>query len=109
MKKMANMSEMAERMLGCRIAVATEDDPISAQIEAAFRGHRKSPELTVAQAIVLAQGRKALNGDKSAAEFLQRLTGGADGMADEPATIRVQLRSSDGNVMEGWDDAKNAQ
>lgn len=96
MKKTANMADVAERLLGCRIALPTDDDPMGACMEAALRGHRKTTGFTVAQAIVLAQGRKALNGDKSAAEFLQRLTAGAADASDAPMVIRVQMREAGG-------------
>lgn len=100
MKKAARMAEMAEQILGYRVELPEEDDPMRAQIEAAFRKHRKSPGITVAQAIVLAQARKALNGDKNAAEFLQRLADGSIDVSDGPEVIRVQLRDGAGQTME---------
>ena len=94
MKKAARMAEMAEQILGYRVELPEEDDPMRAQIEAAFRKHRKSPGITVAQA------RKALNGDKNAAEFLQRLADGSIDVSDGPEVIRVQLRDGAGQAME---------
>lgn len=66
-------------------------------------GRRKDDgTLTVAQAIVLAIGRKALDGDKTAAEYLQKLADQAadrrklEKPSDEGKTI-IRVRLVDGN------------
>ena len=91
--KEGNLPETAQKLLGRRIPLGqlesgqTAAQALSAQTHAA--GHRG--EVTLAQAIVLAMSKRALDGDRGAAEFLMKL---ADRTADA-----AQAGSDDGNVV----------
>ena len=96
--KNGSLQTVAERVLTRRVSKAflSEPEKLLTQLQAqVYSGKAENQTVTVAQAIVLALGRKALDGDKTAAEYLQRL---ADQAADEGNTeatrdlvIRVRM------------------
>ncbi len=104
-QKNGSLQEVAARMLGRRVRREKLAVPAEAAEELVGQlvGRRKDDgTLTVAQAIVLAIGRKALDGDKTAAEYLQKLADQAgdrkksEKPPDEGKTI-IRVRLVDGN------------
>lgn len=103
-----SLQEVAARMLSRRI----QRDKLGAAAEAVeaiagqLTGRRKDDgTLTVAEAIVLAIGRKALDGDKTSAEYLQKLADQADdrrksATPTEKTVIRVRLTEEGGVTAE---------
>lgn len=69
----------------------SEPDSVMEELSRQFSGKRAAGEtVTMAQAIVLAIGRRALSGEKTAAEYLQRL-------ADEAAEERMREKEINSN------------
>ncbi|MBQ9081940.1 MAG: hypothetical protein IJY28_00385 [Clostridia bacterium] len=107
--KNGSLQEVAARVLSRRIGrekLAVSADAVEA-IAGQLNGRRKDDgTLTVAQAIVLAIGRKALEGDKTAAEYLQKLADQADDrrkpveQPTERTVIRVRLAEEGGVTAE---------
>lgn len=80
-----SLQEVAEQMLTRRVRkdrLGTSKEAME-ELNVQFCTGRNGNTVTVAQAIVLAIGRRALDGDKSAAEYLQRL-------ADQAAEKRTE-------------------
>ena len=107
--KSGSLQEMAARVLSRRIrreTLAVVDDAVE-DIAGQLNGRRKDDgTLTVAQAIVLAIGRKALDGDKTAAEYLQKLADQVDVRRQsevppmERTVIRVRMAEEGGVTAE---------
>ncbi len=107
--KNGSLQEVAARVLSRRIrreTLAASGDAVEA-IAGQLNGRRKDDgTLTVAQAIVLAIGRKALEGDKTSAEYLQKLADQADdrrksgAAATERTVIRVRVAEEGGVTAE---------
>lgn len=115
MKKTGSMTAMAERLLNCTVEQDSLEDTEGRmrQLWEGLRGRTGRLGVTVAQAIVLALGRKALDGDKTAAEYLQRLAEQQEQKKtmrsenDSPVVIRVRVDGSDGEVISDWDEEAN--
>ena len=90
-KKKGSLQEVAAQMLTQRVNRSRLGTPkeaaeeLGAQLSA---GRNNDGTVTVAQAIVLAMGRRALDGDKTAAEYLQKL---ADQAAEKQATRQGEV------------------
>lgn len=107
-QKDGSMQEMAARMLCGRVRRDRMGVPAEAAEELArqLMGRRKDDgTLTVAQSIVLAMGQKALGGDKTATEYLQKLADQVEDRKkrDKPpgevkTVIRVRLVDENGGV-----------
>ena len=99
---MRKLKEEAAELMGGRVGFDVfrgQDQALVKEICGSWNGRKKigkNGTVTVAQAIVLAQGVKALQGDKVAAEFLQKLSDGhsqdaeKEEMAEGNITVRVQ-------------------
>jgi hypothetical protein len=103
--KEGSLQEMAVRLLRGRVRQNRLATPAETEEELAglLRGRRKDDgTLTVAQAILLTVGQKALNGDKAMTEYLQKLADQQaarkepDKAAEEGKTI-IRVRLVDGN------------
>lgn len=109
--KNGSLQEVAERVLTRRVRARYLNEPemLSAELQAQICASKANePTVTVAQAIVLAIGRKALDGDKTAAEFLQRLAdrAGEEDAADEEPDMVIRVRMVDGGAEAGEQDEK---
>ena len=112
--KNGSLQEVAERVLTRRVRARYLNEPemLSAELQAQICASKANePTVTVAQAIVLAIGRKALDGDKTAAEFLQRLAdrAGEEDAADEEPDMVIRVRMVDGGAEAGEQDEKTGK
>lgn len=87
--KKGNMAWIASHFLQRTVA---EDDAEADGLKRTMLG-KHTQKMTVAQSIVLALGRKALDGDKSAAEYLQRLAEAAE--PAKQSVIQVELEETE--------------
>lgn len=101
MKQVRGLKDEAVDLMGGRISVSVfpeKDRALIREMCECRSGKKKIGQdgvLSMAQAIVLVQGVKALQGDKSAAEFLQKLSDGREHSAEnekEESRVTVQVK-----------------
>lgn len=114
--KSGSLQDMAAKMLRKKMRKASLETAESAaeELHAQLSAGRSEDTVTVAQAIVLAMGKKALNGDKTAAEYLQRLADQAEerrsGEREKPEkNLVIRVRMVDGAPEEGGTHGEGAE
>lgn len=94
-KRKKTLRGEVEKLMNKRIHKGLIEENEQMLLEELCRGDKNCSEISVAKAIVMAQGIRALRGDKGAAEFLHKLSdreNTAEKTSDDEVTVRVVMK-----------------